>query len=125
MSPFDFLNAINLTKENLIVDDETEKQYNAFMVNRGLSYFQDTALIANEMNLAPHLSSKPQFDFYIAIIRKRKRFSKWLKPEKVENAEIVATYFQCSVEKALQYLNLLDDEMLNVIKQKTSLGGRA
>jgi len=68
MSPFDFLNAINLTKENLIVDDETEKQYNAFMVNRGLSYFQDTALIANEMNLAPHLSSKPQFDFYIASL---------------------------------------------------------
>jgi hypothetical protein len=49
-SPFDFLKAINETKENLIVDDETEKQYSPYMINRGLSYFNDTVLIANEMN---------------------------------------------------------------------------
>ena len=47
MNPFEYLNAINHTKQNVMVDDLTEKSYNAFMVNRSLSYFNDTALIAN------------------------------------------------------------------------------
>ena len=47
MSPFDYLNSINDTKQDLMVDDITEKQYNAFMVNRGLSYFPDTVAVAN------------------------------------------------------------------------------
>ena len=63
MTPFDFLKSINDTKENLIVDDITEKQYNAYMVNRGLSYFPDTVMIANEMNVSPYLDAKLQFDF--------------------------------------------------------------
>ena len=50
MSPFDYLNSINYTKEDIMVDDISEKKYNAFMVNRGLSYFYDTVIIANEMN---------------------------------------------------------------------------
>ena len=41
-NPFDYLNAINYTKQNIMVDDLTEKGYNSFMVNRGLSYFNDT-----------------------------------------------------------------------------------
>ena len=39
MNPFEYLNAINNTKKDLMVDEEAEKKYNAFMVNRGLSYF--------------------------------------------------------------------------------------
>ena len=30
MNPFDFINAINFTKKNLIVDEETEKAYQPF-----------------------------------------------------------------------------------------------
>jgi len=39
MSPFDYLNAINTTKKDIMVDDVAEKAYTSFMVNRGLSYF--------------------------------------------------------------------------------------
>ena len=74
-SPFDYLNAINYTKEGLIVDDITEKEYNGFMVNRGLSYFNDTVLYANEMNRYHQIDNLLQFDFLINIIRKKKRFS--------------------------------------------------
>ena len=55
MSPFDYLNAINYTKKDTMVDDIAEKQYNPFMVNRGLSYFQDTVLMAKEMNQNAHM----------------------------------------------------------------------
>ena len=80
-NPFQYLNAINDTKQNIMVDDITEKAYNSFMVNRGLSYFKDTVIFANEMNRNHHLDSRLQFDFLINIIRKRKRFSKWIKPD--------------------------------------------
>ena len=124
LSPFDFLNAINDTKVNLIVDDITEKAYNPFMVNRGLSYFPDTILIANEMNLVPHLEKKLQFDFHINMVRKRKRFSKWAKAETNSDLEVVKEYYGYSNEKARQALTLLSPDQLEKIRTKVSKGGR-
>ena len=65
MNPFDYVNAINYSKENIIIDDITESGYNGFMTNRSLSYFHDTILMANEMNINHHLDNKLQFDFLI------------------------------------------------------------
>ena len=123
-SPFDFLNEINYGKNNLIVDDITEKEYNSFMVNRGLSYFNDTVLMANEMNLNHHLDSRLQNDFLINIVRKKKRFSKWNKPEIVSDVEVVKEYYGYSNEKARQALSLLTKEQLDILKQKVFKGGR-
>lgn len=124
LSPFDFLSAINDTKAPLIVDDITEKAYNGFMVNRGLSYFQDTVLMANEMNLNAHLDKKLQFDFLVNIVRKRRRFSKWAKAEVVADLEIVKEYYGYSNEKARQALHLLTDEQITQLRTKLSKGGR-
>ena len=73
MNPFDYLNAINTTKKDIMVDELAEKSYSPFMVNRGLSYFPDTILYANEMNKNHHIDHRLQFDFFINTIRKRKR----------------------------------------------------
>jgi len=124
LSPFDFLNDINYAKQNIMVDDITEKQYNAFMVNRGLSYFHDTALMANEMNLNAHLDNRLQFDFFINIVRKKKRFSKWNKPETVSDVEVVKEYYGYSNEKARQALTLLTKDQIEVLKKKVYKGGR-
>ena len=86
---FNYLNSINDTKKNVIVDDATEKSYNSFMVNRSLSYFNDTVVLANEMNRYHHLDNKLQFDFLINMVRKRKRFSKWIKPQIESDVEVV------------------------------------
>jgi hypothetical protein len=124
MNPFDFLNDINYGKQNIMVDDIAEKQYNAFMINRGLSYFNDTVLMANEMNLNAHLDNRLQFDFFINIVRKRKRFSKWFKPESDSDVEVVKAYYGYSNEKARQALPLLTKEQLEVLKKKVYKGGR-
>ena len=124
MNPFEFVNAINYSKNNIMVDDIVEKQYNAFMVNRSLSYFQDTALIANEMNINHHLDNRLQFDFLINIVRKRKRFSKWFKPESNSDVEVVKDYYGYSNEKARQALSLLTKEQLDELKKKVNKGGR-
>ena len=108
-SPFDFLKAINETKENLIVDDETEKQYSPYMINRGLSYFNDTVLIANEMNLNYHVDHALQNSFMINMIRKRKRFSKWAKKQSENDIEAVKLYYGYNDEKARTVLPLLSE----------------
>lgn len=123
-SPFDFLNAINYTKKDIMVDDIAEEKYSAFMVNRGLSYFQDTVCMANEMNINHHLDSRLQNDFLINIIRKKKRFSKWNKPEVVSDLEVVKEYYGYSNEKAKAALSLLTKEQLVILKKKVYKGGR-
>jgi len=64
-NPFQYLNAINTSKRDVMIDDIAEKNYNPFMVNRGLSYFHDTVLMANEMNRWHHIDHRLQFDFFI------------------------------------------------------------
>ena len=123
-NPFQYLNAINDTKQNIMVDDITEKAYNSFMVNRGLSYFKDTVIFANEMNRNHHLDSRLQFDFLINIIRKRKRFSKWIKPDIASDVEVVKEYYGYSNEQARQVLTLLTTEQINELKKKVYKGGR-
>jgi methyltransferase-like protein len=107
-----------------MVDDIAEKQYNPYMTNRSLSYFHDTILMANEMNIQHHLDNRLQFDFFINIIRKRKRFSKWFKPETISDVEVVKAYYGYSNDKARQALPLLTKEQLEVLKKKVNKGGR-
>jgi|TARA_B110000977_G_C10972932_1_gene453032 hypothetical protein len=124
MNPFEYLNAINTTKKDLMVDDVSEKAYSPFMVNRGLSYFPDTILYANEMNLNHHIDSRLQFDFLINIIKKKRRFSKWAKPMNIENLELIKEYYGYSNEKAKSVLSLLNDDQINELKMRIYKGGK-
>ncbi len=124
LSPFDYVNSINFTKKDLMIDDVDEKQYLPFMVNRSLSYFPDTVAIANEMNRYHHLDKKLQYHFLINIIRKRKRFSKWNKPDLENDIEVVKEYYGYSNEKAKEALTLLSPEQITIIKKKVDKGGR-
>lgn len=124
MNPFEYLNAINDTKKDIMVDDLAEKQYNSFMVNRGLSYFQDTVLMANEMNTNHHIDNRLQFQFLINIVRKRKRFSKWFKPETETDVEVIKEYYGYSNDKARQVLRLFSKEQIEQLKEKVYKGGR-
>ena len=121
-SPFDYLNAINYTKEDLI--RENPKDYSSYMVNRGLSFFQDTILAANEMNINEHLADELKFDFLINIISKRKRFSKWAKLDVTKEIEMLSKYFSVSLPKARDYAKILTDEQIKTIKDEMKLGGK-
>jgi hypothetical protein len=123
ISPFDFVNAINFSKDALIVDDWSEKQYVPYIVNKALSYGADTVIPANEMNARPHLDKKLQFQFLINNIRPRKRYNKWIKAEKIESIEVIKKYYGYSTEKARQVLPLLDQSMIDSLKQKLEKGG--
>ena len=123
ITPFDFINAISHTKIDLMEQDNAESQYKPYVINKGLSFYPDTVIQANEMNSRPHLDRKMQFNFLINIIRSKKRYSKWLKPEKLNDLEVVQEYYGYSKEKALQVLPLLSDEQINYIKLRIKKGG--
>ena len=123
-NPFEFVKAIN-NKQNIIRDDLDEKAYNPYMINRAFSYFPDTVLLANEMNVAHHIDPKLQNDFFINTIRKNsKRFSKWNKTKSDADFEAVKEYYGYSNEKARSALSLLSTEQINIIKKKVDHGGR-
>lgn len=124
MNPFEFVNAINLTKKDIMIDDIAEKAYTPFLINRSLSYFNDTILFANEMNRYHHLDHRLQFDFFINIIRKKKRFSKWIKPQEIENLELIKEYYGYSNEKAKSVLSLLNNEQIEELKHRIYKGGK-
>lgn len=125
ISPFDYLNTINYSKDDIMVDDVTEKAYSSFMVNRSLSYFPDTVQFANVMNQYHHIDKKLQYHFLLNIIRKRKRFSKWIKPQIESDIEVVKEYYGYGNAEARQAIPLLTEDQLGVLRAKVDRGGRS
>ena len=124
MNPFDYIKSINDTKKDIMVDDISEKEYNPFIINRNFSHFNDTVLYANEMNRYHHLDHRLQFDFFINIIKKKKRWSKWIKPQDINNLELIKQHYGYSNDKAKSVLQLFNNEQIEELKRKGLKGGR-
>ena len=121
----DWLNSINTNKNNLIDEDiDLEKKYPSYIINRCLSGQLDYVMFANEMNKHPNLTKKLQYDFFLNSLRKRKRYSPWLRKEQIENLELVKKYYGYSNEKAKQVLHILTREQLSFIRDRLETGGR-
>ncbi len=121
----DWLNSINYTKKNLIDEDPLmEKDYSPYIINRIYSGHLDAVLFANEMNRYSFLPKKMQYDFFINILRPKKRFSPWLRKDTIKDLDYVKRYYGYSNEKAQQALKILTKEQLNFIKSKFETGGR-
>ena len=120
----DWLNSINQTKKNLIDEDPSlEKEYPPYIVNRCLSGHLDCILFVNEMNQSHFLDKKMQYDFFLNTLRTKKRFSPWLRQDKIIYLDLVKRYYGYSNEKAKQALRILTKEQLNFIKSKFETGG--
>ena len=120
----DWLNSINQTKHNLIDEDlSLEKDYSPYIINRCFSGHVDSIMFSNEMNIYNFLPKKMQYDFYINSLRKKKRFSPWLRKDTIKDLDYVKRYYGYSNEKAKQALRILTKEQLNFIKSKFETGG--
>ena len=121
----EYLNAINYTKEPLMdtEDEQVEKKYAPFIINRCLSYFIDTVIHANEINKFASIDKKMQFDYYRQSIRKRKRFSKWQKKEITDKLETVKEYYGYSNTKATEILDLLNYDEIEQMRIYLTGGG--
>jgi hypothetical protein len=122
----DYLNAINHTKEKLMdtEDEEWERKYPPFIVNKCLAPFPDTILLVNEINQYPSIDKKLQFDFLINSLRPRKRYTPWVKAKKLEDIEYVKEFYGYNNEKAKVALTILNNDQIATIKQKLNKGGK-
>ena len=118
LSPFDFIKTINGSKEDLIRDNpHVEQDYIPFVVNKAFSLHTDTIMFANFMNMNPHLARKQQYDFYRLAVKKRKRFEVWPKNQKNEDAYLLATHFNISLNKAKEIIRTLPQDKINELKK--------
>ena len=119
----DWLNSINTTKENFMEDPSSIKDYPPYIINKCLSSHIDSVLFANEMNMHHQLDKDMQYFFYLNSLRKRKRFSPWLRKDKIKDLECIKQYYGYSNEKASQALKILTKEQINFIKKRLDIGG--
>lgn len=120
----DFLNSINHDKKPLLDEDEkAQKLYPPFVVNRCLSFFTDTIFHSNVVNCNWMMDKKMQFDFYRFSIRKKKRFSPWIKKENDADLDLVKKAYGYTDQKAREVLNILSSEDLEKIKKSLDVGG--
>lgn len=126
-TPFDFIKSVSQTKKDLIKSDDhpdqIEKLYNGYLVNRGFSYFEDTILHANEMNMHPILFKDAQYRYYMGALRSRNRYSKWHKAENNKDLDMIQEYYQCNRTVAKQYMKVLSEADLKIINNKMAKGG--
>lgn len=121
----DWLNSINQSKNNIMDKDiDSISQYPPYIINKCLSGFIDTIMYANEMNIYTFLDKKMQYDFFINIVRSKKRFSPWLYKEKLNDLELVKKYYGYNNDKARSALRILTNEQLEFIKSKLDTGGK-
>ena len=120
----DWLNSINFNKNNLIEEDpDVIKEYTPYVINRCLSGNLDCIMFVNEMNRYPNLDKDMQYSFYLNTLRKKKRFSPWLRKDKVTDLECIKSYYGYSNEKASQALKILSKQQLEFIKKRLDTGG--
>jgi hypothetical protein len=126
--PFVYVESVSSTKKNLMRgsanDELAEKGYDAFKTNRSLSYHHDSILYANEMNMRSHLNNKPQYEYLLNSLRKRKRFAKWAKQSPDASVEMIMEYYGYGRSKAEETLRVLTDKQLAMIEVALDKGGK-
>ena len=118
----EWLGSINYSKVN-IMDDDNRTQYVPFVINRAMSGFVDTIFWANEMNRLHNLPKNMQYDYLRTSVRKSKRYSKWHKPKKDKQVEIVSEFYDCNIERAKEMVSLLTDDQITSIEKQLYKGG--
>lgn len=126
-SLFDFLKAVNESggDRNILDSEEAYKAYSPFMVGRGVAQSLNTVMLAQELNKCVVTDKDMHFDFLFHSIKKQKRYAKWARKEdKPEDLELIKQVYQVNEDRALSYLELLDDEQLKQIRESYDKGGQ-
>lgn len=122
MSVFDYINGIN--NKNYNYDPENAKDYNVYIINKAFSLSPDTVTFAAEADRL-QLRGKEHYDFLYFLVSKKKRYNEWPKIEKIEDIDLISEYYNISILKAKEYLNILTEDDLVQLRLKMDKGGKA
>ena len=123
-NPFDFVKSVSYDKKDIMVDDVEEKAYAPFLINKSLSYHEDSLFFTNEMNCRHGLDHRLQYLFLLNTLRKRQRFSQWSKPYLSKKLDTIKDYYQISTLKAKEYMEVLSDKEVRELKKRMKTGGQ-
>ena len=119
----DVIPSILQTKKH-VVTSENESDYVPFVVNKALSFHYDCVMWANEMNLRPNTDGLLQYHYLLNKVRGYRRpFQKWQKLEKSKDLDVVKEYYNCSNEKAREYLTALTKDQISELSRRLFKGG--
>jgi len=122
-NPFDYVKSVSYDKEDIMLDEQDENSYSPYLTNRALSYHEDSIYFTNEMNTRFDTENRLQYLFFLNILRKRKRFSNWEKPQENEQVDIVSKYYNVSTSKSKEYFSLLTANQIEVLRERMEIGG--
>ena len=123
-NPFDFVKSVSYDKKDIMVDNVEEKAYAPFLINKSLSYHQDSLFFTNEKNCRHGLDHRLQYLFLLNTLRKRQRFSQWSKPYLSKKLDTIKDYYQISTLKAKEYMEVLSDKEVRELKNRMKTGGQ-
>jgi len=123
-NPFDFVKSVSHGKTDIMVDEVEEKSYAPFLINKSLSYHQDSVFFTNEMNIRHGLDNRLQYLFFLNTLRKRQRFASWEKPYVSIKLDTIKNYYQVSTLKAKEYMTMLTDKEVRELKNRMNIGGQ-
>lgn len=122
-SPFDFVKSVTETKEQIF--EGNEKDYNAFVINKSLSFNVDCVFIVNELNKFSDVPKSAQYQLLLNSLEKKRRYGKWVKRDSLpEDIELIKEAYGYSDAKALTALSLLSDKQLLELKELLNKGGK-
>lgn len=117
---FDYLNSIN--DKDYTPPDPDLRIYNQYLINKGLSYYPDTILLVDEVNVQG-ITDQMHYEFLFHVLDKRNRRSKWFKPEEDEKLQLIMAYFEINIQKAREIKKLFSPEDFVTLKAKLEKGG--
>lgn len=128
-NPFDYVNTILQTKENMMRGSENDKLaedgYNPWLTNLALSQHEDCVLIANLANSNHQLPKRAQYELLINTVRSKKRqFRKWAKATADEDLDLVCEMYLCNRTIGKEYLSLLSEEQIESLRKRRHKGGK-
>jgi len=122
MKFFDWLNNINYIKEDVMTKNNTE-EYKQFPFNQILAGNIDCILYVNDINRMD-IPDKLHYDYLRLSLSKKKRYSKSVKKDIIENIEYIKEYYNVNDIIAKEYLEILNEKQIMKIKEKLNKGGK-
>lgn len=120
MKLFDYVK--NISAENDPVE-ETGSEYDSYIINKAFSFYPDTILFSNEMNMRPEIPNNRHYSCLFNSVRKRKRFTPWPKNNFSEYEKLVSKIYKYNQHKTKQVMKLLSEEQLDMLREMYDEGG--
>ena len=119
----DIMKSLNQTKDHDLIDDFNSSDYVPWVINRAFSYYPDVITHSEKMNNYATLDKILQYKYYLYAVRKKSRFSPWLKYKLPEDVQLIKEYYGYSTKKAKEILPLLNKDDLDEIRKYLDKGG--